>query len=223
MNRLARIPDRYKAILKINEIALSKSATEAVFHGLCDVLKKLLPHDRAALTLYDPDHDSLRIQALHGHWEKSVFRVGLLLPRKSSQSGWTFEHRKPTIRRDLTREFQFLSEKQTLDEGYRSLCSVPLVVRDVCIGVVTIVGARRNQFSATDARLVQELSNQIVMAIVSTTLNCSFHPNTKLVCPRCMGAAGGKTTVSKHRKDLSDWGKKGGRGRKKENFRVEPT
>jgi len=218
MNRLLPIPDRYKAILKINEIALSKSTVEQVFHGMCDILKKPVSHDRAALTLYDPEHDSLRIQALHGPYEKSVFRVGFLLPRMSSQNGWTFENRKSSIRRDLAREFRFLSEKHTLDEGYRSLCSVPLIVRDTCIGVVTVVGARKNQFSVTDAHLVRELSNQIAMAIVSTTLNCSFHPSTKLVCPRCMGAAGGKTTVSKHREDLSNWGKKGGRGRKKQDF-----
>ena len=115
MNRLARIPDRYKALLKINEIALSEPTAEAVFRGMCEALQRLLPYDRAALTLYDPDHDSLRIQALHGRWEKSVFRVGFLLPRRSSRSGWTFEHRRPTIQRDLSREFQFLSEKQTLN------------------------------------------------------------------------------------------------------------
>ena len=200
MNRLPPLPDRYKAILRVNKTAHSKSSAEEVFHGFCAVLKKLVPFDRAALTVYDSDRDSLRIQALNGPYESSVFRVGFLLSRRSSQSGWTFEHRRPTIRRDLAREFRFLSEKQTLDEGYRSLCSGPLIVRDVCIGVVTVVGTRRNQFSATDARLVQALSNQIAMAIVSTTLNCSFHPTTRLVCPRCMGATGGKTTVLKHRK-----------------------
>jgi len=215
MHRLPPIPKRYKALLQANAIALRKSSVEEVFDGMCGVLKKLVPFDRAALSLYDPDRDSLRIHALYGPYERSVFRVGFLLPRKSSQSGWTFEQRTPTIRRDLAREFRFLSEKQTLAEGYPSLCSVPMIVRDVSVGVVTVVGASRNQFSATDARLVEELSNQIVMAILSVNLNCSFHPTTRLVCPRCMGAAGGKTTVSKHRQDLSKWGKKGGRGRKK--------
>lgn len=218
MKLLASIPKRYKAVLKVNEIAAGKLTVEEVFPGMCDVLKTLISFDRAALALYDPDHNSLRIQALYGPYEGSVFRVGLLLPRRSSQSGWRFEHRRPTIRRDLAREFRFLSEKQTLDEGYRSLCSVPLMVRDICIGIVTVVGAGRNQFSATDGRLVQELSNQIAMAIISKTLNCSVHPTTKLLCPRCMGAAGGKTTGLKHRKDLSGWGKKGGRGRKKQVF-----
>lgn len=214
MNRLARIAHRYETLLRVNEIALSKSTIKEVFHGMCTALREQLAYDRAGLTLYDSHHDSLRIEALYGSYENSVFRVGYLLPRNSSQNGWTFEQQTQTIRRDLAAESQFPSEKQTLDDGYRSLCLVPLVVRTNSIGVVTVVGARKNQFSASHAQLVQEMSNQIAMAIVSI-IGCPTHPNTKLVCPKCIGAAGGRTTASKHREDLSNWGKKGGRGRKK--------
>lgn len=215
MNRLARIADRYKALLRVNEIALSGSATAEIFQGMCAVLRDLLAYDRAGLTLYDRNHDSLRIEALYGSYENSVFRVGYLLPRESTQNGWTFEHRTLTIRRDLAEESRFPSEKHTLADGYRSVCSVPLIVRNNGIGVVTVVGAQRNQFSKKHAQLVQEVSNQIVMAILATAASCPLHPHTKLVCPRCIGAAGGRTTVFKHRTNLSHWGKKGGRGRKK--------
>jgi len=218
MNRLARIADRYQALLRVNEIALSESTIDEVFQGMCIVLRKLLAYDRAGLTLYDPDHDSLKIESLYGSYENSVFRVGYLLPRKSSQNGWTFEHQTMTIRRDLPKEFRFPSEKHTLEEGYRSLCSVPLIVRRNSIGVVTVVGTRKDQFSVEHALLVQEMSNQISMAIISIVPSCPAHPHTKLFCPRCIGAAGGKTTVSKHREDLSNWGRKGGRGHKKLDF-----
>jgi formate hydrogenlyase transcriptional activator len=180
MNPLARMADRYKTLLRVNEIALSRSATAEIFQGMCAVLKELLAYDRAGLTLYDPDHDSLRIEALYGSYENSVFRVGYLLPRKSSQNGWTFEHQTQTIRRDLAEEARFPSEKHTLDDGYRSLCSVPLIVRNNSIGVVTIVGARKNQFSVRHAQLVQEVSNQIALAIVSIVASCPTHTNTKL-------------------------------------------
>src|SRR5690349_8780300 len=106
---LLAIIDRYKTLLSVNEIALSKSTLGEVFHGMCAALRRQLVYDRAGLTLYDPDHDSLRIAALYGSYENSVFRVGYLLPRESSQSGWTFKHQTQTIRRDLAEESRFPS------------------------------------------------------------------------------------------------------------------
>jgi formate hydrogenlyase transcriptional activator len=218
MNPRASIADRYRALLQVNKVALTKSTTEGVFRGMCEALEKLLTYDRAGLSLYDPGRDSLEIVALYGPHENSVFRPGQLLGRKTSQTGWAFEHQTQVIRRDLAKEVRFPSDKQTVDEGYRSLCSVPLIVRSNSIGVVTIISAQKNHFSTGHAHLVQEMSNHIALAINSINLRCPNHPNTKLICPRCIGAAGGKTTVSKHREDLSNWGKRGGRGRKNLDF-----
>jgi transcriptional regulator with GAF, ATPase, and Fis domain len=185
---------------------------------MCRTLKNLVTYERAGLTLYDTEHDSLRIAALYGAYRASSFHVGDLLGRKHSQNGWTFEYKAPTIRRDLPNDFRFASERQTAEEGFRSLCSVPLIIRGASIGVVTIVGARKNQFSLTHARIVQELTNQIALAIASFLPRCPAHASSKLVCPKCIGAAGGKTTAAKHRDALSMWGKKGGRGRRNVHF-----
>jgi formate hydrogenlyase transcriptional activator len=218
MNRSVRIADRYRALVKVNEIALGSSTISEVFQGMCAVLRKLLPFDRAALTLYDPRQNSMKIESLFGPYENSVFRVGYLLPRNSSQSGWTFEHQVVTIRHDLAKDSRFPSEKYTIKEGYRSTCSVPLIVRRNSIGAVTIVGTQKNQFYVGDARLAQEISNHTIIAIMSMIRSCPVHPNTQLLCPKCIGAVGGKATVSKHRESLSNWGKTGGRGHKKINI-----
>jgi transcriptional regulator with GAF, ATPase, and Fis domain len=208
------IPDRCKALIQANELALTRSTCEELFHGMCAVLSKVVPYHRAGLTLYDPDHNNLKIAALYGAYQYSAFRVGDLLDRKASQNGWTFEHQSRTIRHNLPEDARFPSERQTANEGFRSLCSVPLVVRGDSIGVVTVVGARRSQFSPRHAELVQQMSNQIALAIKSLIPQCPIHTNTKVVCPRCIGAAGGKATVSKHRAELPLWGRKGGRSRR---------
>jgi putative methionine-R-sulfoxide reductase with GAF domain len=215
MNLRMIITRRYRTLLQVNQVALTKSNTEERFAGMCAALRKLLSYDRAGLSVYDPEHDSLKIVALYGPHENSTFRPGRLLDRKTSQTGWVFDHQTHMIRRDLANEVRFPADKLTIDEGYRSLCSVPLIVWGNSIGVVTILSERKNEFSIDQAHVVQEISNQIAL---SMSPRCSAHTNTKLVCPRCIGAAGGKTTVSKHREDLSSWGKKGGRGHKKPNF-----
>jgi formate hydrogenlyase transcriptional activator len=212
------IADRYRALLQVNEVALAKSTTEELFTGACEAVGKLVPFDRAGLSLYEPNHDSLKIAALYGRHENSIFRPGRLLDRRTSQTGWVFDNQAYLIRRDLPNEVRFPADKLTIDEGYRSLCSVPLIVWGSSIGVVTILSQRKNEFSTQNAHVLHEISNQIALAVKCITPRCPIHTSAKLVCPRCIGAAGGKTTVLKHRKDLSSWGKKGGRGHKKPDF-----
>ena len=52
---LTTISHRYRALLQVNEVALTKSTTEELFAGLCSALRRLLAYDRAGLSLYDPD------------------------------------------------------------------------------------------------------------------------------------------------------------------------
>ena len=50
--------------------------------------------------------------------------------------------------------------------------------------------------------------------MVVKEIYCPLHPLTKMICPRCIGKKGGKTTARKYPKKFSRWGKKGGRPRK---------
>ena len=210
------IRDRYSSLLKASEIARTNSTMEEVFQGICSVLRSVVPYDRAGLSLYDPDHDGLKIVDVYGPHENSIFRIGHLLSRNASQTGWVFENKQSMFRGDIAAEVRFPGDRKIVDEGYRSICSVPLVVRGNSIGVLSVLGAQKNQLSIDHAEIVTEVSHQVALAIASIVPRCQTHANTKVVCPRCIGAAGGKSTVSKHREDLSSWGRKGGRGRKKD-------
>jgi GAF domain-containing protein len=214
MSQCNSIASRYGALLRVNKLALTRYTAESVFEGLCAVLAEMVPFERAVLCLYDPTRDGLKIVDVQGSARKSVFGVGELLGRGSSQTGWTFEHKRTMFRRDIEKEIRFPTDKAATDEGYRSVCSVPLVVRDDSVGVVTVASGRQCPLTVRHVEIVQELSGQIALVVSSSMLRCTTHPGTRLVCPRCIGAAGGKTTVTKHREDLSAWGKKGGRGRR---------
>jgi GAF domain-containing protein len=210
----ANIATRHKSLLEVNRIALTTTTPENVFQGMCKVLKRVVLYDRAVLSVYDTDDDALRILKYCGPEESTFFRVGQLLSRDATQSGWTFEHKRALLRRNLAKEYRFPIDKIAIDEGYLSVCSVPLLVRGSSLGVVTVAAAKKNRLSVSDVEVVQQLSNQIALAVSAHFLNCPTHSGTKLLCPRCIGAAGGKTTVAKHRQNLSDWGRRGGRGRK---------
>jgi GAF domain-containing protein len=214
MGPKGKIAERHKLLLRVIEVALTNSTPEGVFQGTCKALKSIVPYDRASISIYDPDQDGLKIVDAVGPHLTGIFRSGHVIDRKTTQTGWVFDHQTRMFRRDLANELRFPGDKYVLDEGYQCLCSVPLVLYGTSIGVLTVLAARKNQLSFNHADVVEEVSKPIALAIGCTLPRCPSHRNTKMVCPRCIGAAGGKTTVSKHRDDLSSWGKKGGRGRK---------
>jgi hypothetical protein len=45
---------------------------------------------------------------------------------------------------------------------------------------------------------------------------CPVH-GTRMICPHCIAAMGGNSTARKHPEKLSEWGKLGGRPRKKKD------
>ncbi len=46
-------------------------------------------------------------------------------------------------------------------------------------------------------------------------IECVFHPGDYLVCATCEGAKGGHSTAQKHRGKHSEWGKLGGRPKRR--------
>jgi hypothetical protein len=54
---------------------------------------------------------------------------------------------------------------------------------------------------------------------------CRRHPHQKLICPLCRSARGGKATAERHTsRQLSQWGKLGGRPpKKKKPEQEEPS
>lgn len=222
MKRYTKVSNVYKSLLQANQAALSESTTEAIFRGMCDALSNILPYDRAQLTLYDHDQHSLRLTAVYGAYENSSFHVGDVLGDADAQNDSAFTNRRSTIRRNLLKDGRSHWERQTAQEGFHSLCSVPLILRGNTIGVSTLIGARKNQFYTRHAEVLRQMCNQITVAISSLFPRCVIHPKTKLLCPGCIGAAGAKVTTSRHRGELSHWGRKGGRSRKNKDLH-EPT
>jgi formate hydrogenlyase transcriptional activator len=206
---------RYETLLQVNQAALTRSTPQEVFAGMCGSLKRVLAYDRAGLMLYEPEEDNLRVAALDGSLPDSYFRLGVRINRKESPHGLAFERQRAIIRQDVEKEAQFAIEARTASEGLHSYCAVPLVVRGSSIGVVTMLSFRAKQYGERHAQFLQEACNQIVLALKSFMFYCSEHQRTSLICPRCIGSSGGQKTAARYHEQLSNWGKQGGRGRKK--------
>jgi PAS domain S-box-containing protein len=123
---LRRSEERHRTLLEINNAIITHLTQEALLHSLCEALQDVVSVDRAALTLYEPSRDTLRILAVEKQWRTDFFRVGVEVDRSNSHSGWVFDQQRPLVRRDLEAEWQFPIEQRLLQEGIRSYCVVPL-------------------------------------------------------------------------------------------------
>lgn len=215
MTGTLRSPERYEAILEVNRAAVTQPGIHEIFRGTCDAVKKVLPFDRMGLSLYAPETGALKLAAAEGCGPDSFYHLGLMLDCEESHHGWVFRHQRAIVRRDLQKELEFQVEQYNLHEGIRSYCAVPLVVRGECLGVLIILSAQKNRYTRGHAEFLQEVSNQLALAVKSLRPSCSKHVGTHLICPRCIAAGGGRATAARHKAQLSDWGKQGGRGRKK--------
>lgn len=160
---LRRSAERKRTLLEINNAIITILTRDALFQSVSEALSHLINFDRSALTLYDPLTDSLRFVAFTGNPLR--FRIGDELKRTESSVGWVFDHQRPIVRGDLEKEQQYLNERHLIDEGMRSHCIVPLIVRGKSIGTLDIAIKTRGQYSELDAEFLQEVANQISLAI----------------------------------------------------------
>jgi len=102
---------------------------------------------------------------VEGELSSDYFRTGLEVPRSETSVGWVFDHRQPLLRRDLQRESHYANERRLCAEGIQSMCLLPLAFQGKCIGALSVVSQKRDQYSEEDAAFLQDAANQITLAI----------------------------------------------------------
>ena len=161
---LRRSEERKRSLLEINNAIVTNLTKDALYHALCQALRRVLPVDRAALCLYQPDRDTLRVIALERDWALDCLGVGTGLNRKDSHHGWVFDHQRPLLRRDLETEWQYPIEQRLLSTGLRSFCVAPLILEGKSIGTLGVGSDKANQYSEGDAEFLCEAAGQVALA-----------------------------------------------------------
>jgi len=155
---------RYRTLLEINNAIVTSLRRDELLHAICEALKPVLPFDRAAINIYEPETDLLRLHALEtGH--ESQFVVGTTLNRTDSASGWVFDNQQPILRRDLEKDAEYEAEWLVIAEGIRSLCIVPLTFHGNRLGTFIVLSKTPDQYTDTDADFLHDVANQIALAI----------------------------------------------------------
>jgi formate hydrogenlyase transcriptional activator len=164
--------ERYRALLEINNAVVANLDRDTLFHAIAEVLRPMVPFDRASIFLHDPDKDVLRISILEtteavGH----ALPLGTEVSVADSHAGWVFQHREPLVRQDLAVERRFPIEERVLAAGFRSYVMLPLVARNRSLGTLGVASTKPNQYGDTDVSFLREVATQIAMAVENMTVH----------------------------------------------------
>jgi formate hydrogenlyase transcriptional activator len=157
--------ERRRTLLETNNAIITNLTEEALFHSVSEALRRVVPFDRAACTLYNRERGTFRYLGMESTLRSAYFRAGLEFERKDSVSAWVFDHQRPAIRHDLEKEQRYPNDRRLVAEGIKSDCIVPLVIRRESIGTLNVGSTRKNQYSEADAQFLQEVGNQVALAV----------------------------------------------------------
>jgi formate hydrogenlyase transcriptional activator len=162
---LRKSEEQNRSLLQINNAIITNLTQEALLGSISEALHPVISFDRCAITLYQPERDSFRFLAVQGELLSDYFRTGQEFSRNETCGSWVFDHQRPLVRRDLAKEQQYPNERRLAAEGIQSMCVVPLALHGRCIGLLSVVSQQRNRYSDEDAVLLQEVANQVALAV----------------------------------------------------------
>ena len=163
--RLAVAADRARSLLAINNAVVLNLTQDALFHAITTALRPVIPFDRMTIFLYDEKKNVLRMVVAESAVPSDHFVPGFELSLDQSHAGVSFRSQRPFFNPDLAKTRTYPGEEVLYKEGFRSLVVVPLVVRGKSIGTLNLGSERPMQYNQPEADLLQEVANQVALAI----------------------------------------------------------
>jgi formate hydrogenlyase transcriptional activator len=161
---LRKSESRSRTLLEINNALITNLSEKALLQAIAKAMRGVVPLDGAAMTLYLPEKDAFRYLAVESHFTSGYFREGIEFDRKATASARAFDQQRPVVRQNLEVDREFSNDQRLFDEGIRSDCIVPLIVRGKSIGTLNVGSNAKNQYSKEDAEFLQEIANQVALA-----------------------------------------------------------
>jgi formate hydrogenlyase transcriptional activator len=158
--KLARERDRSQLLLEINNTLVSNLNLRELLSAISHCLNTVMPHDAAALALYDDSLGQLRLTALDFPAQEEPCATGEVIPLEGTPAGLAFTTREPVLS-----DYRKAEDARIVSSGLKSGCTAPLLFRDRALGVLSIKSLRENAFSQEDAELLGQVAKQVAIAV----------------------------------------------------------
>ena len=153
--QLAHERDRSQLLLRVNNTLVTNLNLRELLQSISISLSTVMPHEAAALTLYDEPSNELRVAAFDFPDHENPCITGKVIPFEGNPIGEAFTKRKTTL----------IDYDPANCSGMASGCASPLIFRGRVLGVLAIKSSRPHAFSPDDAELFEQVANQVAIAV----------------------------------------------------------
>jgi formate hydrogenlyase transcriptional activator len=158
--RLAHERDRSQLLLEINNTLVSNLNLRELLSAISHCLNSVIPHDAAALALYDESLKQLRLTALDFPAHEGPCAAGDIISLDGTPAGTAFSTMEPVLS-----DYRLSDDDRVKSSGLKSGCTAPLVFRDRVLGLLMIKSLREHAFSQEDAELMGQVAKQVAIAV----------------------------------------------------------
>jgi formate hydrogenlyase transcriptional activator len=163
---LAGERDRLSLLLDITHAVTATLDLKELLQAIARSLRRLVPHDRTALLLYEPDPEQFRMRALDFDLGKGLLTEGSATPVEGTPAGMAVRSRQPVYCGTAELEgFRSDVASRLLAEGVRSVFCIPLLSHDHVLGVLTISSLTERSFGAADMMILEQAAKPIAVAV----------------------------------------------------------
>ncbi len=160
--------DRMRLLLEVNNAVVSHLGLDDLFPAVSACLRKVIKHDGSSLVLYEPETRQYRVQVLDFTKNTSFIEEGQADPQCKGPSGVAITTRKPAV--FTAQELKNMATEskvceRLLDEGVKSLCSIPLLAHDRVLGALNVGRRREDAFVQDDIDLLSQVVQQVAIAV----------------------------------------------------------
>jgi PAS domain S-box-containing protein len=159
-------------IAEVGRIISSSLNIEEVYDHFAEEVAKLIPFDRIAINIHNSEDNTVAVTYAAGT-EVPDRRAGDVIPVDSSFIKKIFRTRSSLLVRteelpDLVKRYPTI--QPSLEAGFRSMMSIPLILKNQVMGILHFRSNKPNAYSETDVRLAERVSSQIAGAIANARL-----------------------------------------------------
>lgn len=158
--QIAHERDRSQLLLQVNNTLVSNLNLRELLSAISSALSPVMPHEAAALTLYDDTRNELRVAAFDFPEDDGKCATGKPIPFEGNPIGDAF-----TTRKTVLIDYGSSDDPRAACTGLVSGCASPLIFRDRVLGVLAIKSRREHAFSTEDAELLEQVAKQVAIAV----------------------------------------------------------
>ena len=169
-------------LAKVGQLIASGQYMDEMLQLIVRMIAEMMQARVCSIMLVDTQRNELVLKAAkcssEEDWRKPNLKIGKsLISRVVKESA-------PLVVRDVTREAGYLYPELATKEGVRSLVSVPMLNKDVVIGVINVYSAEERTFSSEDLRVLSTVANQAALAVENTKLTVAVQESQEALQTR---------------------------------------